>query len=322
MSSLLTPAGAMTGAIDSTIERLRDEVADAATLSSLAAEAPDGLARLTMNGRITDVNPAVSRLLGWYPDVMRGRALTALAHPDDRDGCELRLARLAAACESAADDPEERILMRARRVDARWSWVEVHLRCERDGAGRPAALVASLRAVDERHGAHLMERRRTSEHAAMHRIGLAVAHGLTGAELCAQAAAELVDVLGGQAAMLFRAEAGEGAIRCIASAWRDDFGDARTDALDEPIDADGPGARAIAAGAPVTVTFADCASDHGRGLALMWKRALAVPVPDMGDGRPGAVVSVHGHGEPEPSEADERLLTAAAELIGAAMARS
>ncbi|MEQ9093975.1 MAG: PAS domain S-box protein, partial [Miltoncostaeaceae bacterium] len=246
MSSVLPTAGPIAGTIDSTIERLRDEVADASTMAHLASGSPDGLARLTLSGRFTDLNPAVERLLGWYPEVLRGRALCALAHPGDRQGCELRLARLVAACEAGTEDPEERILMRARRVDAHWSWLEVHLRCERDQAGRPAGLVAALRSVDERHGAHLMERRRTGEHAAMHRIGLGIARGVAGGDLCALAAGELVGVLGGQAALAYRAEPGSGTIECLASAWRDEFGDAHTDALDEPLDADGPAARAIA----------------------------------------------------------------------------
>lgn len=322
MSSVLPAAGVAAGTIDSTLARLRDEVADASTLANLAAASPDGLARLTMSGRFSDLNPAVERILGWFPEVLRGRTLPGLAHPDDREGCELRLARLVAACEARPGDHEEHILMRARRVDARWSWIEVHLRCERDDLGRPTSLVAAMRPVDERHTTHLLERRRTSEQAAMHRIGLAIAHGTTDGELCGRAAAELVEVVDAQAVMLFRADPASGQIECLASAWRDDFGDAHTDALDEPIDADGPAARTIAAGAPVRIAFADCVSDHGRGLALLWRTAVAVPVADMGDGLPGAIVSVHGHGEPAPPDGTERVLAAAAELLGAVMARS
>lgn len=307
--------------IDSTLQRLRDDVAAARALADLAAHSPDALARLTLDGHFTELNPAVERLLGWRPDVLRGRSISKLAHPDDRPGVDARIARLLAGLEGpGAGALEERLTFRARRVDARFAWVEAVLRVEVDEADRIVGLVGSLREVHERHEAHLLDRRRMTEHAALMRIGRTIAAGADAAGLLRATAGELADVLVPRALLIYRVDMAEGVAVCEATAHADGAFAADTPVLDVPLTADSPVARAVAGGGSVAMEYGASASDFGRGLSLMWRLGVATPI--VADGAVwGAMVALYGYGDPDPEEGVQRVLEYASELVGLAVAR-
>lgn len=153
MTTVMRPGGAFAGGTTHSRPRAHDEPADAARLARLASQSPDGLVRTGLNGVLTELNAAVERLLGWRPDVLRGRALSALAHPDDRPAIDACVRRLAAPGGRA----DERLTFLARRVDAHYSWIEMTLRAERDRAGRPVGLVGAMREVGEYRPARVID---------------------------------------------------------------------------------------------------------------------------------------------------------------------
>ena len=316
MATVIHTGDAAHGDIDTTMERLRDEVAASRSLAASAANAPDGLVRLTPQGRFLHVTPGVERAVGWRPEVLSGRSLASLAHPDDRPGIEERLARLIAA----GDGATERLTFRARRVDARHAWLEASLRLERDPDGTVTGIVGVVRDVHDRHEAAAADRRRTSQFAALARVGRAIAAGAEGHALHAAIAGELVEALGARAVLVHAAPADAPAAPCTVAAWRDAPAEVPAPGLDEPLDGDGCVALALATGSPAAVAFADCAGDHGRGLALMWAHGLAVPVR-RGDAVEGTITAVYGHEDGPPAEDAARVLAFAAELAGLACAR-
>jgi len=307
--------------IDSTLRQLRDDVAAAQALADLADRSPDGLARLTLDGHFTEVNPAVERLLGWRPEVLRGRSITKLAHPDDRPGVDARIARLLAGLDSPdARTLEERLTFRARRVDARFAWLEVALRIEVNGDDRIVGLVASLREVHERHEAHLLDRRRMTEHAALMRIGRAIAAGTDERALVHAAATELAGVLTPRSLLIYRVdECGQFAV-CEATVHADSGFAESTPVVDVPLGTDSPVAQAVTGGRSVAMDYGACTSDFGRGLSLMWRMGLATPI--VADGAVwGAMVALYGYGDPAPEDGVQRVLEYASELVGLAVAR-
>lgn len=307
--------------IDTTLRQLRDDVAAARALADLAARSPDGLARLTLDGHFTEVNPAVERLLGWHPDVLRGRSLSKLAHLDDRPGLDARIARLLTGLDGpGARTLEERLTFRARRVDARFAWLEVVLRIEVGSDDRIVGLVGSLREVHERHEAHLLDRRRMSEHAALMRIGRTIAAG-TDERLLTQAAVdELADVLALRSLMVYRVDESRRVAVCEAIAHVGAGFPDSTPVLDVPLGADSPVAQAVTGGRSVTVDYGACTSDFGRGLSLMWRMGVATPI--VADAAMwGAMVALYGYGDPAPEESVQRVLEYACELVGLALAR-
>ncbi len=313
-SDLSTPG------LEGTLQRLRDEVETTRELATLAAHAPDGLVRLTLDGHFTDLTPAVERILGWQPAVMCGRSITALGHPDDRPGIDARLIRILSASDHPSAEPhEERLVFRARRVDARYSWVEVILRMDVGPDGRGTGLVGSLRDVHERHETHLLERRRMSEQAALVRIAREALAGADDEDLADAAADELLHVLDARAVIVYGTEPGAGAAAPVGVAAREDITGAAAPALPVPLDADSAVALAISTGTPTAVEYADCRTEFGRGLALMWREGVAAPL--IADGRTaGAVVAVYGYGE-APTPGTARVLAQAADLIGLALER-
>lgn len=291
------------------------------SLAELARQSPDGLARLTLDGYFTELTPAVERALGWMPSVLQGRTLAELAHPADRELVDARLARLrAGADETPETDEVVTVTMRARRVDARYRWLEVRLRAERDREGRVTGLVASLRDVDERLAAHQLERRRMSEYASLARVGQAIAAGLEGRELIRLVASEVLAALSPRAVMVYRADHDEGFASCESATTRDEAVEGSPPILGVPLDADSAVARAIRSGEAVTVDYRECATDFGAGLGVLWHGATAAPIEVDGEVW-GALAVLRGHGDPPLAEGSDRYVGLAAAMLGTALAR-
>lgn len=314
-------SGSPTPGIEGTLQRLRDEVETTRGLASLAAHSPDGLARLTLDGHFTEITPALERILGWRASVLCGRSVTRLGHPEDRAGIDARLIRLLAASDDAATlDREEHLIFRARRVDARYAWVEVVLRIEVDESGRAVGLVGALRDIHERHETHLLERRRMSEQAALVRVARVALAGADEHDLACAASDELLNALDARAVIAYRWEPGERVAICVGSATLDDLDGGEVPVLPVPLDADTAVALAIGTDTPTTVDYSGCRTEFGRGLALMWRTGVAAPV--RADGLcAGAIVAVYGYGE-MPTPGASRVLAQAADLVGLALERS
>jgi PAS domain S-box-containing protein len=121
---------------------------------SVFEHAPVGIEQVAPDGRLLVVNPALCELLGYSREDLRGRTIREITHPDDRDGEERELARLAAG---TADQYvlEKRYLHR----DGTAIWVRVASIAVRtaDGAIRyRIAVVQDIR--EQRQAAEVMER--------------------------------------------------------------------------------------------------------------------------------------------------------------------
>ena len=106
--------------------------------------APTGIAVLTPVGVVITCNPALGELLGRTPASVKGTALFALAHPDDR---------LAAQRNCRVQTGSQRILRhqcRFVRADGRAIWVLVSTAAVPEAPDRPAHLITHVEDIDAR----------------------------------------------------------------------------------------------------------------------------------------------------------------------------
>jgi diguanylate cyclase (GGDEF)-like protein/PAS domain S-box-containing protein len=107
--------------------------------------APIGMALIAPDGRWSQVNPALCRLLGYTEEELLGMTFLELTHPADRtESLERRLRQL------AGDSPELRIEKRYVRSDGKVVWVTVTSTLVRDEDGTPLYTVAQIEDVTER----------------------------------------------------------------------------------------------------------------------------------------------------------------------------
>jgi PAS domain S-box-containing protein len=119
-----------------------------ARLALLAEHSSDIIVSIDAAGALAYVSPAVTRVLGWSPGELAGRALDALVHAEDR-------AAWAEAAEPARRAPgaTQRLSLRLAHADGSWVWLEAALRAVDSSVGGGAAgvsLVGSMRDISER----------------------------------------------------------------------------------------------------------------------------------------------------------------------------
>lgn len=149
--------GVVTTAVDVTADR-----ALAARLArserrhrALLEAAGDLLLELDAEGRCRQVPASSVQVLGLTPEQLTGQRLQDLAHPDDVDALAALLAEVAGA--QAPDDVPRghRLLLRLRRGEQSYRWVQAVAVPEPGeasgaaGGGSPAGWVVQLRDVDE-----------------------------------------------------------------------------------------------------------------------------------------------------------------------------
>ncbi len=133
--------------------RVDAEVGDArAALQSMFDHAPNGLALIGLDGRLLQVNRPLGQLVGRAADQLVGASALALTHPDDRDGVQVRLRRLATGDETSA-----RIEQRFVHADGRPVYVATTLSLVRGSHQAPLQLVAQVEDLTEQraNGAQL-----------------------------------------------------------------------------------------------------------------------------------------------------------------------
>jgi diguanylate cyclase (GGDEF)-like protein/PAS domain S-box-containing protein len=125
---------------------IRDLAADPASASTvlgcalclIADHAPDLLCIEDVHGELVFVSRNSQELIGWAPELLLGRCLEELVHPDDIEA--------ARACR-AIHPPvaESRVRYRLRCGSNRYRWVECHSRCSDDRKH----IISILRDVDQ-----------------------------------------------------------------------------------------------------------------------------------------------------------------------------
>ncbi|AWK86150.1 hybrid sensor histidine kinase/response regulator [Azospirillum thermophilum] len=109
----------------------------------LADNVTDIIVVMRADGTVAYVSPSVREILGYAPEAVTGRPLTALIHPDD-----LETAALAFTGMEAASAPIT-ITARIRHADGHFAWVEASMRPALDTDGT-FTIVGAARDVTER----------------------------------------------------------------------------------------------------------------------------------------------------------------------------
>ncbi len=116
-----------------------------ALLRLITGASPDVILVLDPSGAVTFASPAAERLLGWDPAALLGQPLSALAHPEDRQGLEEVLGAVRQGVPGV-------LQFRARAADGRHRWMDCSAGLAEDPA-QPGRCVLLLRDEEERHAA-------------------------------------------------------------------------------------------------------------------------------------------------------------------------
>ncbi|HRD28621.1 MAG TPA: ATP-binding protein [Caulobacter sp.] len=148
------------------IERKRSDDALAASEARhrlFADNATDLIMLSDREGRLTYISPSVARVTGYLPEMLVGRLIEDMVHPEDWPAMKAIGDRLYAG-EFPGDTP--RVDYRARHKDGRWLWFETRTGLIRDPAtGEPTGTLDVAREVTARKTleAELRERTREAE---------------------------------------------------------------------------------------------------------------------------------------------------------------
>jgi PAS domain S-box-containing protein len=148
--------GAVAGCIGMSVDVTARKQAEAALRASearyrLVAESMRDVVILQgLDARITWVSPSVEDVLGYAPDEAVGHDPLTWIHPDDHARMQRR--RDAMLGERRPPGP---LVVRVRRPDGTYRWLESLSRFLRDDEGRPEAVHSTLRDVTERRQAEL-----------------------------------------------------------------------------------------------------------------------------------------------------------------------
>jgi PAS domain S-box-containing protein len=140
-------------------DRRRSEVAlkeSERDFRSMFAGAGIGIARLQLDGTVTEVNPALISMLGYKGQDLRGKPLAAIVFEEDT--ADLRLAEL-----SRFDLGTVRADIRCLAKDGRTVWARSVASLVRDARGEPASLILTLEDISDQKA-----QQRALEHQVLH----------------------------------------------------------------------------------------------------------------------------------------------------------
>ncbi len=151
-------------------EAKRDQVKALARFEATFAGAVAGMLLMDVDGRITDSNPAIERLLGYQHGELNGRRTSEFVHPDDRE-----IARRAYREMVADGRTPLRLQHRFIGRDGEVRWVDVSASLVPDPDGQTSFVIGMFQDVTQRKQAEaaLVAQAALNEHQALH-------DGLTG----------------------------------------------------------------------------------------------------------------------------------------------
>ncbi len=165
----------------------------------LAEHSTDVITRHTPSGRIIYVSPAVRTLLGYEPEVLVGRHVGEMAHPDDGDTFARAIRMVAQGAGLMT------IAYRIRHRHDRYVWFESTIRAVRDpDTGEAVEIHASSRDVSARKAAEANLARETNRLATLARLDLLGGESIydTLTRIC-EAATELLPASKGASVLLW-----------------------------------------------------------------------------------------------------------------------
>ncbi|MBA2770252.1 MAG: PAS domain S-box protein, partial [Sporichthyaceae bacterium] len=113
-----------------------------------ADHAPIGIALVSTDGVLLDVNDALCRLLGYGHAELTGRTLDEITHPDHRDSDGDTVAQLLAGC---AETYRAQTVYLTR--DGRELWAQLSVALARDDRGEPQYLIAMVEDISAQRAA-------------------------------------------------------------------------------------------------------------------------------------------------------------------------
>ncbi len=119
-------------------------VADA-RFRTLFASAPIATYLSDSVGRLLDVNPAGTKLLGETRETLLGKLIIDFAHPDDREVCSEQFLRLV-----SGEIASYQLEMRYVRADGQAIWVQLDATALREPTDRDVVALAQVQDVSER----------------------------------------------------------------------------------------------------------------------------------------------------------------------------
>ncbi len=104
-----------------------------------------GVVLASLDGRISTVNPAFARMLGYAGNELRGKHITENAHPEDAAAIEQQLQSLL-----EGKDTQINLERRYVRKSGEAVWCATNISLLRDAAGHPAHFLEMVQDIDER----------------------------------------------------------------------------------------------------------------------------------------------------------------------------
>ena len=121
------------------------EIADGvASVHLLFEQAPIGISKLGLDGRLLEVNQAYGKILGYAPSDLVGRLMRDFTHPDDQHENHALIARLLSG-ELDRFNFEKRCL----HADGHSVWVSVNGSIARDPSGAPLFMIGQIEDITE-----------------------------------------------------------------------------------------------------------------------------------------------------------------------------
>ncbi len=133
------------GSVQFIIHRLKEPREDEARLSTAFTSAPIGMTFLTPDGRITEVNNAYVKMLGYSRDELVSLDSSHFTHPDDIAPTRKLFESLQRKFPATAA-LEKRYICK----DGRLLWARASVTMQRDAQGKPVQVVATIEDITER----------------------------------------------------------------------------------------------------------------------------------------------------------------------------
>ncbi|MDB5096766.1 MAG: sensor signal transduction histidine kinase [Cyanobacteria bacterium RYN_339] len=162
MKNLPDPGPTMQARIKALEQELAEARAHNARLERLIAQAGVGIATVELDGQLTEVNPALERMLGYARAELVGQTFEVVTFPEDTARQRSAMADLLAGTGDAFD-----IEKRYVAKDGRLLWGHVYFSLVRDAQGRPDFLLGVVLNTDRQKRA---EQEREREMALLDRI--------------------------------------------------------------------------------------------------------------------------------------------------------
>jgi PAS domain S-box-containing protein len=148
--------GARTYALEKTNEELHLEIAEKARVQkalmdsesrfrTIIREAALGIALIDRQGRVLEGNPALSSMLGYTPEELRGTDFTRINHPEHAESSWENFQRLLAGKQDIC-----RVETRYLRKDGWSGWGRVFMSLVRDAGGNPQFAITLFEDITER----------------------------------------------------------------------------------------------------------------------------------------------------------------------------